>query len=375
METINILIVDDEQDSLYIHRSILEAPRRTIYEASSGQEALELVKNHEFALILMDIQMPEMSGFETVDLLRKNATSQLTPIIFLTAHSRSRQSIFQGYEKGAVDYLFKPVPSYILESKVKVFIDLYQHRKHLEQTYTELQTSKGQLHHSMEFYSFSERICDIAHDLNQPLGNIHLLAEVLCEDWQEEHPHSPHLGKLEKILGQVKRASQLTNHLRTFSRSVLSEKQEAKDINAIIQGTLFLLNEELKTQGIEILLALEEPLSPVFCYAFQIEQVLIHLINNAKEAMETTNRKELRISSYEKERQVIVEIADTGCGISDEVKAQMFESFFTTKEETRMGLGLSISAGILKNHHGTLNIESKEGEGTRCVVQLPLPLQ
>jgi len=130
---INILIVDDRQDNLLVLESLLEDMNCNIIKATSGNEALSLMLDYEFALVLLDVQMPDMDGFETAEFMRMNSKTRYLPIIFVTAISKEQKCIFKGYEIGAVDYLFKPIEPIILQSKVKVFLELYNQKKLVEE--------------------------------------------------------------------------------------------------------------------------------------------------------------------------------------------------------------------------------------------------
>lgn len=130
---IDILIVDDRPENLFVLESLLDNMGCNIVKATSGNEALSLMLDHDFALVLLDVQMPEMDGFETAELMRINSKTRYVPIIFVTAISKEQKCIFKGYEIGAVDYLFKPIEPIILQSKVKVFIDLYNQKKLIEE--------------------------------------------------------------------------------------------------------------------------------------------------------------------------------------------------------------------------------------------------
>ncbi len=130
---IKILLVDDQPKNLLTLTKWLEKPTRQLWEAHSGNEALEMVLEHEFALILLDVEMPDMDGFETATLIRNNRETSQVPIIFITATRLDEQFLFQGYDSGAADYLLKPFDPAILQSKVNVFVDLYRQRKQLEE--------------------------------------------------------------------------------------------------------------------------------------------------------------------------------------------------------------------------------------------------
>jgi len=127
-EKINILVVDDRPENLMAIEGVLDRPELSIITVTSGNEALGLVLEHSFALILLDVQMPRMDGFEVAELMRGSEKTRHIPIIFVTAISKEETHVFTGYEKGAVDYLFKPLDPMILRSKVNVFVELYHQR-------------------------------------------------------------------------------------------------------------------------------------------------------------------------------------------------------------------------------------------------------
>ena len=148
-EKFNILIVDDREENLLTLESILENPELHIVKAHSGNEALGLMLEYNFAMVLLDVQMPEMDGFETAELMRSNERTRNIPIIFVTAISKQRQHVFKGYEAGAVDYLYKPLDLEILQSKIKAYIEFFKQKhsleittKKLEKTILELDNAK-----------------------------------------------------------------------------------------------------------------------------------------------------------------------------------------------------------------------------------------
>lgn len=133
-DKIHILLVDDRPENLLALESLLEAPDRNLVQARSGNEALQCMLDHDFALVLLDVQMPDMDGFETAELMRANPDTSRVPIIFVTAISREQKHVFKGYEAGAVDYITKPIEASILKSKVHIFCELYVQRKELEES-------------------------------------------------------------------------------------------------------------------------------------------------------------------------------------------------------------------------------------------------
>ncbi len=145
-----ILLVDDRPENLLALEALLEGHDLNIVRALSGNEALGLLFDHDFALVLMDVQMPDMDGFETADLMRGSEKTRQVPIIFVTALNRERKYVFRGYESGAVDYLFKPIDPDILSSKIRVFVDLYKNRKALSEANRNLERTVLELKHSQD---------------------------------------------------------------------------------------------------------------------------------------------------------------------------------------------------------------------------------
>src|SRR6476469_4876451 len=143
--TVNILLVDDHPENLLALEAILEGLNLNLVKANSGEQALKCLLKQDFALILLDVQMPGMDGFETASLIRQRKRSQYTPIIFLTAFSTSDDLVFKGYALGAVDYLFKPLNAEILKSKVAVFVELFKKTEEVKRQATQLVAVNAEL--------------------------------------------------------------------------------------------------------------------------------------------------------------------------------------------------------------------------------------
>jgi CheY-like chemotaxis protein len=149
LEPAKILIVDDRPENLIALEGLLESRDLAIYKAVSGNEALGMVLEHDFALVLLDVQMPELDGFQTAELMRGSEQTRHTPIIFVTAINKEQRHIFKGYEAGAVDYLFKPIDTDILKSKVRIFCDLYRQKARVMQLQSELAARVKELEYAL----------------------------------------------------------------------------------------------------------------------------------------------------------------------------------------------------------------------------------
>ncbi len=226
-EKIKILVVDDRPENLMAIEGVLERPELFIITATSGNEALGLMLEHTFALILLDVQMPGMDGFEVAELIRGSEKTRHIPIIFLTAISKDETHVFTGYEKGAVDYLFKPLEPIILRSKANVFIELYQQRQKLAQSnadlslaVADLEAVNQQIREQQKSVIEEERLKVLlqmagatAHELNQPL--MILMGNVQLMELDGDIPE--HLaGRLKKITEAADRISSTVKKIQTL---------------------------------------------------------------------------------------------------------------------------------------------------------------
>ena len=206
----NVLIVDDRPENILSLEALLDAPDMNIIKAYSGNEALGMILEYDFALVLLDVQMPEMDGFETAELMRSNTRTKHIPIIFVTAINKDQQHVFKGYQAGAVDYIFKPLEPEILKNKVNVFLELHSQKAALKNKNDELRKANQIIHDQQKAAIEEERLKVLlqmagatAHELNQPLmvllGNIDLLEMEIAADIPQQ---------LKKILVRIKEAGQ-----------------------------------------------------------------------------------------------------------------------------------------------------------------------
>src|SRR5262249_44981686 len=167
---VKILLVDDRPENLSLLEHVLEAPDRLLLRATSGNEALKLLLVHHFAVVLLDVQMPDMDGYETAQLMRSDPRSRAVPIIFITAGDRSDEQTFRGYDVGAVDFIYKPINTHILKSKVDVFVQLHRRAEEVRALNAALERSRAALEEKVADLEAVNRT--LSHDLRAPLRSI-----------------------------------------------------------------------------------------------------------------------------------------------------------------------------------------------------------
>ncbi|MGF7035033.1 signal transduction histidine kinase [Paenibacillus mucilaginosus] len=360
-----ILVVDDRRENLFAMEKTLRTLGCEVYTAESGNEALSYTLRHDFALLLLDVNMPEMDGFELAELLRMNEETKNIPIIFVTAINKEDKSVFKGYESGAVDYLFKPVDTDILLSKVKVFLELNMKKKELELIQAELERSNRSL---QEFAQV------VSHDLKNPLNVI----TGLCELMEAKHAEglSPKGRQyLSHIASAAHRMTSLITDILSFSQANAEPGQltEEVDLNRVYEDVLADLDSRLQqTDGRVEKLA---PLPVIEADPTQMYQLLLNLIGNAVKyhRPDTPPRVQVYSERTESDRRVAFVIEDNGIGMSPEDIPTIFTPFRrldNAKGYEGTGLGLATVKGIVERHGGDIAVSSLPGVGTKFRVVL-----
>lgn len=227
-ERVNILLVDDRPENLIALEALLERPDARIIKAESGNKALGLMLEFDIALVLLDVQMPEMDGFEVAELMRKKEKTKEIPIIFITAINKEEKYVFQGYEKGAVDYLFKPIDADILRSKVNVFLELHRKKIELEKLLSEknnyivelhqlnsrIQEQQKELLEKEKLQSILEMAVTISHEFSQPLSVIIGYTDMLLNTMEKSDPM---YNKLKKILDNGENLAEIIRKVRSIT--------------------------------------------------------------------------------------------------------------------------------------------------------------
>lgn len=386
METTNVLLVDDLPENLRALNALVRAEDRAIYQARTGDEALALLLEHEFALAIIDVQMPGMDGFQLAELMRGTVKTRHIPIVFVSAAGKELNYAFKGYEAGAVDFLYKPLDSDAVRSKVNVFVDLYKQKQEVRQiveqrdaTVHELNTLQQELERSVEVRD--QFMSMVAHELRTPLNTLYLEAQM--RKLQLERGNMDHFApeQLERMVArdmrQIHAMVRLIDDMLDVSRirsGKLSIRPAAVDLEALLQRIVGDLSHQAADMHTELRLTIVQPVAG--CWdEFRVEQVVINLITNA---LRYGDGKPVDVRLHADSQNARIEVIDQGLGIPEEVLPKIFEPFERGKMDNvpaGLGLGLFISRQLAEAHGGTLAVRSKAGEGATFILTLPRPEQ
>ncbi|MBW8685700.1 response regulator [Chitinophaga sp. B61] len=407
-DLIKILVVDDRLDNLLSIESILERESYTIVKANSGRAALKiLLKEFDFSLILMDVQMPDMNGFETAALIYQRDKLKDIPIIFITAHSHEEEAIFKGYKVGAVDFIYKPINPELLRVKVGLFVELYRKTQSLIAQEQKLLTANASLQREIEEREASElkvrelnrqliqnnihlkavneeldRFAYIAsHDLQEPLRKIRVFSDIIL---QKKSAVGDVDKYVEKITNATIRMQQLVSDLLRFSRhSIQGGDFTVCDLNELVKDALTEL--EIKVQQYNASIRIEK-LPSIQVIPTLMRQVFYNLISNALKFRRKEIAPEVRIYAESvtspdpqiKERPdgnyYKIFVVDNGIGFESQYVNDIFVVFkrlHSYHEIEGTGIGLSICKKIMEQHNGFITATSKIDNGSTFIIGLP----
>lgn len=408
-----ILLVDDREDNLFSIETILEPDGYIFVKANSGRQALKiLMKEVDFALILMDVKMPNLNGFETAALIYEREKLKHIPIIFITANNYGDENIFLGYKAGAVDYIYKPINSDLLRAKVAVFIDLYKKNRRLIVQEQKLTAANTRLQEEIEERKRSEeqvqnlnlQLLDniqqlkatneeldhfafiASHDLQEPLRKIRTFIDIIQHNYSRsfEGKASDYINKIDK---SAQRMQTLINDILTFSRfSANSDVFMESDLNEMLDQVLSDLEvviEEKKATVSKVLLP------KIAVVPSMIRQLLQNLISNALKFSKKDGLPVMDIScmaitgkqipnipaSLEDKNFHAITVTDNGIGFDEEHGEKIFVIFqrlHSHSEFEGTGIGLAICKKIADKHHGFIYAKSELGKGSAFTLALPV---
>ncbi len=406
-----ILLVDDREDNLLSIEAILEPNGYIFRKANSGRQALKiLLTEFDFAMILMDVKMPNLNGFETASLIYEREKLRHIPIIFITANNYGDENMFQGYRAGAIDYIFKPINPDILRAKVSVLVDLYQKNRLLHEQEQKLLSINRNLEREIEERIASEekvkhlnkqllenistlesankdldRFTFMAsHDLQEPLRKIRLFTDMLM---------AKHGEKLAGDSTMISRIGKSAERMQTLIKDILSFSKLSSEPPALVQADvtqiLHDLVNELGDELREIDASIEiEPIPPLLVSPRLIRVLFENLINNSLKYRNKSVRLAIRISarismgiSDLSNKSLVskfcrIHVEDNGIGFDQKYAEEIFgmlKRLHQNGEFEGTGVGLALCKRIAELHGGHIAATGKVNKGATIIVTLPLP--
>ncbi len=368
---VTILVVDDEPINRQVLRNQLEMVGYRVEVAIDGLQGLKLLEKLNPQVILLDVMMPRLSGYQTCYRIRQKYSASELPIILLTAKDQPEDTV-RGFQHGANDYLTKPFSREELLIRVRFHLKLSKATSEVYRMMDDLRGMQNQLIQSAKLAAVGEMTSGIAHELKTPLAGISTILSGV-ELARQLHQEIDMDATCSRVSLLVKRCSAIIEHMRNYSRRTEETHSQTQIINQLLKNTLLLVEPQLKRIGGKLELNLGHDLPFVRGNDIQLEQVFINLCNNACDAMEQSKERILTIQSMAEGDAVVVRVSDTGTGMRPEVQERVFESFFTTKSSAKgTGLGMSISQNIIEQHKGQIRFNSELGRGTTFEIYLPV---
>jgi hypothetical protein len=362
---VNILVVDDDATKRFALRTVLSPLDENVIEASSGADALRQLLRDEFAVVLLDVRMPIMDGFETAQLIRQRPRSELTPLIFVTALDQAETDMGRGYNLGAVDFVFAPVVPAIMRAKVTVFVELYRARQELRRYRTQLETLVEErtialtaINRELEAFSYS-----VSHDLRGPLLAFNGLSKAMLESYRGELDAKA-TANLEKMREASAQMTSVFESLQMLFRLTSGEiRREELDISAmatkISEGTRA-ADPESSTQ-VDVM-----PGIVASGDRHLVQILLANLINNAWKFSGTNPSPRITVGREVVDAEPRIFVRDNGVGFDMIDSHRLFGAFQRLHSQSEFpgaGIGLATARRIVNRHGGRIWAEGAVGEG------------
>ena len=367
-DVVNVLLVDDRAENLVAMEAVLGRPDRKLLTATSGNDALRLLLRNEVAVALLDVQMPVMDGYEIARLMRGESRTRHVPIIFVTAGDHSDERIFQGYEAGAVDFLYKPVNAVALESKVEVFIQLYRNAAQLRALNAALERARTRL---------QERVADLenvnrtlAHDLRAPLRSIDGFSRILVELCRSQLDGEA-IGYLDRISKASHRMGRMLDDLHHLLKVSGTEGSFTDtDCDQVLSEVLENLHADITATATTVT---RDPLPAIRVNRTLLALVLQNLIGNAIK-FRGAEAARIHVAAERAGADWRFSVRDNGVGIAPEHREHVFGVFNRVGSDAipGTGVGLALCKQGVEKHGGRIWIDSTPGAGSTFYFTIPV---
>ncbi len=362
-----VLVVDDQAGNRETLRALLSADPWDVCLCDDGAAALRQAARRSPDLVLLDVMMPGLDGYEVCRRLRADPSLAEVPVIMVTSLD-DREARRAGFEAGADDFVTKPYDRLELRTRVRGLLRLNRFRRLLEERAL-VEKQKAALVQVEKLAAMGSLLAGVAHELNNPLAVVtgHA-ALLLCRPLDEKD-----LNRARQILAAGERCARIVRNFLALARQQPPERQRV-DLNAVVRDALELLAHSLRLSGVEVRADLEPDLPPLWADGHRLHQVVVNLVSNAEHALRQVNgERRLRVSTRSLDRVAMLEVSDSGPGVPPELRERIFEPFFTTKPPGEgTGLGLALCAGVALEHDGSLELGGAPGKGATFTLRLPL---
>jgi signal transduction histidine kinase len=381
-ERVDILLVDDQAPGLLSLEATLEPLGQRLHRASSGREALRQLLDRDFALILLDVVMPELDGFETARIIRQRERSSMTPIIFLTALGEGPAAAvprLRAYSMGAVDYLAKPFEPEVLRSKVSVFVDLARKSALIERQARQLHEAQARTHEREIARTREEFFAVALHELRTPLTAMGLQLHTV-KRWLTRAtgplPPQEMLERLAELEAGTARLNRLSDYLVDVSRlreGRIALQRSKVELNEAVREVITRVTTERPDAAGLITFEAQGTITGSWDRT-RVDQIVSNLVSNA---VLYGGRKPITVTVRAEANQAVLSVKDQGVGISADDQALLFHRFLRARrsEAGGFGLGLWIVQQLVTLHEGTITVQSTLGQGSTFTVVLPRPVE
>lgn len=389
-DNFTILITDDEASIRFIISKILKKAHFSVIEADSCQSAEEQVLKNDIDLILLDVMLPDGSGYDLCKKIKQKEELKIIPVIFITG-SEDVKALEYAYQAGGVDFIPKPVNKGALIMRIQSHLNHVEDRRKIAKQHQELMAYQGRLVQEEKTKAFSQMIAGLTHELNNPIAFLRSNNKSLktyftklqnyfdnCQEVDQELFKKQKLAFVLEDLPDMLKENEdgfvrIDEIMSQMADIEIDEEKQEPTLNCLkhcLSNALTFLKQ--KTEGIELSLELLEEIPLIKLHSPSITQVIVSLLDNSIHAVKATEKARISVSITQEEHKLLLTVHDNGCGIAEDKIEKIFDPFFTTRDVgDGKGLGLYSAREIIHNHGATISVQSTLGEGSQFTIQFP----